>query len=668
MIPEINGYKTKPEWFLGKGSFGSVYKAEKGGKFFAIKIFQTELLKDEYKKFLDREVKALQKIDHPQVVKFHESGIFTDKGFEYFYIVMDFVEGEKLSTYIGSSSEKVVVEIIKSTVATLDFVHKQGVLHRDLKPDNIIVTREGVPILLDFGLSKLIDYTSIIQTGEHVGTFHYMSPEQISDSKNIDSRSDYFSMGAILYQLLTGILPFDAPNLPALIFQIQNRYPKSPADINPNISNQLENVILKLLEKQPHARYQSATEIIDAFSSKPTERKKGLDLKIRNYIRLLNTDKSIFQEALKNSFIKNVLYPANLFARFHPTVKVINDTKISFTTDPSTNRLAYPAFSKTLGVQELPYSSGEETTPIQKKDFNSITQIQEYVKKVIDFQIKYGVNELAAPFFYAKDPTDEWFSINIKLLKETIDLRDQQHPEMPLWAGICMNINNWYDDDIKNEILNKYVKHAPDGFFVYGDPIGSEASLPLIFHYADLLLKLQKSADVPVVAARVNGLGLILLAAGISGISSGVAGLDSFREDILSSMTEIDYAVEPRYYIPELMTMIQLKGGITTKLKALSESSLAKTLKCRCPYCTKATEEDNMPLANIKLHFLFRRFHEIRELESIKSEGRLAFMEDRVEKAILYQKTLAKEGIKITNSFSHLDTWKSLIEQLKKKS
>ena len=184
MIPEVNGYKTKPEWFLGKGSFGSVYKAEKGGKFYAIKIFQTELLKDEYKKFLDREVKALQKIDHPQVVKFHESGVFTDKGFEYFYIVMDFVEGEKLSTYIGSSSEKVVVDIIKSTVATLDFVHKQGVLHRDLKPDNIMVTREGVPILLDFGLSKLIDYTSIIQTGEHVGTFHYMSPEQISDSNS----------------------------------------------------------------------------------------------------------------------------------------------------------------------------------------------------------------------------------------------------------------------------------------------------------------------------------------------------------------------------------------------------------------------------------------------------------------------------------------------------
>lgn len=264
MIQEINGYKTKSEWFLGKGSFGSVYKAEKEGKFYAIKIFQTEILKNEYRKFLDREIKALQKIDHPHVVKFHESGIFTDKGFEYFYIVMDLIEGNKLSTYIGSGNEKNIVSIIKSVITTLDFVHNQGVLHRDLKPDNIIVTKEGIPVLLDFGLSKLIDYTSIIQTGEHVGTFHYMSPEQISDSKNIDPRSDYFSLGVILYQLLTGVLPFDAPNLPALIVQIQSRYSKTPSDINPNISNQVENIILKLLEKQPHARYQKASEIIDA--------------------------------------------------------------------------------------------------------------------------------------------------------------------------------------------------------------------------------------------------------------------------------------------------------------------------------------------------------------------------------------------------------------------
>lgn len=665
MVSDINGYKTKEEWFLGKGTFGSVYKAEKDGSFFAVKIFQTELLKDEYKKFLDREIQALQKINHPNVVKLHEYGTFEDKGFEYFYILMDLVEGQRLSAYVGVADEKTVVNLVKSVLSTLDHVHQQGVLHRDLKPDNIMVSTKGDPILLDFGLSKLIDYTSIIQTGEHAGTYYYMSPEQITDSKNIDARSDYFSVGVILYQLLTGVKPFDAPNVPALINLIQTQYPKAPSDLNPAISNQVENVILKLLEKQPFARYQNVSEIINAFDETALARERKLDLKIRNYIRVLNNEKGLFKEGQANGFIEQVLYPANLFSRFHPTVKLIVGSNISFTTDPATNRLNYPAFTNTSGIQELPYSSGDETTPLQKKDFHSITQIQEYVKKVIDFQINNDVNELAAPFFYAKDPSDEWFSINLKLLKESIAYRDREKPQLPLWGGICMSVDGWHDDDIKNEILNKYVKNAPDGFFVYGDPIGNTANLPQIFHYSDLLKKLQDSSGVPVVAARVNGLGLVLLSIGISGLSSGIAGLDSFKESLLSDMRETDFGVEPRYYIPELMTMISLKGGITTKLKDIAKSSIADDLKCRCTYCSGADGE-TLSVTSIKMHFLLRRHNEVKELEAIAPNKRLDFIEEKINRAIHYQKTLQKEGIKVANDFSHLNTWKSLVEKFKK--
>lgn len=663
MLATINGYIVKPEWFLGKGSFGSVYKTEKDGNFFAIKIFQTELLKNEYKKFLDREVKSLQKITHPNVVKFHESGTYSDQGFEYFYIVMDFVEGRKLTDYVGGINEDTAIEFINSIIDTLDSVHSQGILHRDLKPDNIMINASGTPILLDFGLSKIIDYTSIVQTGEHVGTFYYMSPEQITDSKNIDARSDYFSVGVILYQLLTGVMPFDAPNLPALIDQIQNRYPKSPSEINPVISNKSENVILKLLEKQPYLRFQNASEVKNAFIQEVQSSQKRLDIKMRNYIRLLNNEKSVFADAIKKGLIQNVVYPANLFKRFHPTVKLIVDSGIPFSTDPATNRLTYSAFSKTAGVQELPYSSGDETTPIQKKNFNSISQVQEYVKSVINFQIEAGVNEITAPFFFAKDPTDDWFAINLKLLKESIDFRDKEHPELPVWAGICMNVDNWHDTDIKNEILNKYVKTKPDGFFVYGDPIGSQSNLPQVFHYADLLKKLQDAANVPVVAARVNGLGMILLALGISGISSGISGLDSFSESLLSD-TNDGYVTDPRYYIPELMSMISLKKGITTKLKDVNDSSVGSILKCSCPYCNY-DDGTVISSANLKMHFLKRRLDEINELESIEPKKRIAFIEERINRAIEYQKTLSHEGIKISSSFAHLNTWKALVEKFK---
>lgn len=212
---------------------------------------------------------------------------------------MDLVEGRPLSDYVGITEETKCVQIIESVLDTLDAVHTDGIIHRDLKPANIMVDQRGVPIILDFGLAKLIDYSSLTQTGERVGTFYYMSPEQVTDSKNIDSRSDYFSIGIIFYELLTGMSPYDATNLPALIDQIKNRYPKNPSELNSSISNQVENVILKLLEKEPYRRYQSIVEIKNGLRATPGSRHRKLDLKIRNYIRLLHTEKRFLKKPLR---------------------------------------------------------------------------------------------------------------------------------------------------------------------------------------------------------------------------------------------------------------------------------------------------------------------------------------------------------------------------------
>lgn len=665
MLSDINGYKTKQEWFLGKGSFGSVYKAEKDGKFYAIKIFQTEYLKTEYRNRIDREIKAIQKISHPNVVKFHDYGTFMDNEFEYFYIVMDLVEGRSLTEYIGTVEEDKCIQIIESVLDTLDAVHKDGIIHRDLKPANIMITQKGEPIILDFGLAKLIDYSSITQTGERVGTFFYMSPEQITDSKNINSLSDYFTVGVIFYELLTGVLPYDAANLPALIDQIKNQYPKNPSELNMSISNRIENTILKLLEKEPYKRFQTVSDIKNALKVEPEVRPKKLDLSIRNFIRLLHTEKGVFEVALKDDLVERVVFPANFFKFYHPTVKILRESGIPFTTDPATNRLVYTAFSKTKGVLELPYSSGNEVMPTQKKDFHSISQIQEHVIKVFQYQVENGVTELAAPFFFAKSSSDEWFNINLKLLKESIDYRNEHHPDMPLWAGICMNVENWHDDMEKTKILNYYVKAAPDGFFIYGDPIGNQSNLTQLFHYSDLLLKLQSHSSVPVVACRVNGFGLILLSLGLSGISSGIGSLDSFRESILSDAQE-GYAADPRYYIPELMSMVSLKKRVTTKLTDIAKSSIGQQLKCTCQYCD-GIESGTISQQNMKLHFLKRRQDEIQEIAATEQKERLAFIEGKINRAIDYRRTLSNEHVDV-GDFSHLDTWRSLVQQFKRQS
>lgn len=666
MLSNVNGYVIKPEWFIGKGSFGSVYKTEKDGKFFAIKIFQSELLQTEYRSRLDREIKAIQKISHPNVVKIHDFGKFAENNFEYFYIVMDLVEGRTLSEYIGVVNEDRCIKIIESILDTIDSIHLQGVLHRDLKPDNIMINSKGVPIILDFGLAKLIDYSSITQTGDTVGTFYYMSPEQITDSKHLDNRSDYFSIGVIFYQLLTGTLPHDAEYVPALIEQIKNQYPISPSELNSDITNQTENVILKLLEKEPYRRYQSAVEIIEDLKASPKRKFRKIDLSDKFYVRLLNNERSVFEDGIKEKLIDNVVFPANFFQDYKPTMDVLRKSGVSLSTDPATNRLTYTAFSKTIGLQKLPYSSGDEVTPIEKSDFSSITQIKDYVRKVLDYQVQNGITELSAPFFFAKSSKDEWFQINIKLLKESVSYRDQYYSKMPLWGNICMNIDSWHNKDEKAAILNQYVKTGADGFFIYGDPVGNQSNLTQLFHYVDLLRKLQTASQVPVIACRVNGLGLVLMCLGISGISSGISALDSFQESLLCDAKK-DYGPEPRYYIPELMSLVSLEKRVTTKLIDIDNSSIGADLRCSCKYCAGIHSGTPLTQNNLKLHFLQRRKQEIEEIKNLPMANRVDYIDNKIDRAMEYSKVLSREGIKV-GDFSHLHTWKDLVRNVVSKT
>ena len=226
-----------------------------------------------------------------------------------------------------------------------------------------------------------------------------------------------------------------------------------------------------------------------------------------------------------------------------------------------------------------------------------------------------------------------------------------------------MNVDNWHDDEEKNKILNYYVRTNPDGYFVYGDPICNQTNLTQLFHYVDLLMKLQESSSVPVVACRVNGLGLILLSLGISGISSGISSLDNFKESILSD-TQEGYSADPRYYIPELLSFVTLKKSVTTKLTDINKSSIGANLHCNCKYCS-SIPSGSLTQRNMKLHFLFRRKAEIAEIMSLKEEDRILFIKDKVDKAIDYVKSLSKEGVDI-GDFSHLNTWRSLIQQFVK--
>jgi serine/threonine protein kinase len=253
---------------IGLGGMGAVYRATRPliGDEVAVKILHTERVADPHAgERFRREAQAAARLKHPNAVTIHDFGI-TDDGLQ--YLVMELVEGLSLRQIIkqeGPLSPSVAAEIATQVCAALDEAHQRHIVHRDIKPDNIIInsTIAGLRVkVLDFGIAKLRDDVAshLTQTGSVMGTPHYMSPEQCL-GEELDSRADIYSMGVVLYEMLCGRVPFNSPVSTAVVVQHVNQPPQSLRTINTGISPQVEAVVLHALEKPRDARPPTASTL-----------------------------------------------------------------------------------------------------------------------------------------------------------------------------------------------------------------------------------------------------------------------------------------------------------------------------------------------------------------------------------------------------------------------
>ncbi|UCE41702.1 MAG: serine/threonine protein kinase, partial [Candidatus Aminicenantes bacterium] len=229
----------------------------------AIKTIRFDLISDDEEKdelmlrFM-REARAAGKLVHPNIITIHDVGKEKDMT----YIVMQCIEGPSLQNWIASKKKFSAPDIIKLMLQlcdALNFAHESGIVHRDIKPANILLNQNGKPHICDFGVAH-VEMSTITQTGATIGTPSYMSPEQVM-GKKIDKRSDIFSLGAILYELLTGRRPFEGESITTVIYKIVNEEAVPLTQVRKELPPEFEQIMRRALAKDPNTRYGSCTEL-----------------------------------------------------------------------------------------------------------------------------------------------------------------------------------------------------------------------------------------------------------------------------------------------------------------------------------------------------------------------------------------------------------------------
>jgi beta-lactam-binding protein with PASTA domain/predicted Ser/Thr protein kinase len=284
--PRLVGSRYELGELIGYGGMAEVHRGRDGrlGRDVAIKLLRADLARDP--SFLNRfrrEAQSAAGLNHPAIVAVYDTGEdhsgLGPEAADVPYIVMEFVEGQTLRDVLkaeGRLPPRRAMEIVAEVCGALDFSHRNGIVHRDIKPANVMITRAGAVKVMDFGIARAIadNSATVTQTAAVIGTAQYLSPEQ-ARGETVDARSDVYSTGCLLYELITGHPPFTGDSPVAVAYQHVREIPVVPSSENPAIPRALDSIVMKALAKNPLNRYQTAGEmradLLRALADRPVE-------------------------------------------------------------------------------------------------------------------------------------------------------------------------------------------------------------------------------------------------------------------------------------------------------------------------------------------------------------------------------------------------------------
>ena len=263
MIGRVLGNRYELVEKIGGGGMAIVYKAKCKllNRFVAVKILRTDSdMTEDFIKRFKVEAQAAGSLSHPNIVSIYDVGNEAELN----YIVMEYVEGYTLKEVIAQSGKltwRATVKIASQICAGLEHAHKNHIIHRDIKSQNILVNEELVAKVTDFGIARASTNSTITMTGNTIGSVHYFSPEQ-AKGQHTDEKSDIYSLGIVMYEMVTGRLPFDADTPVSVALKQIQEIPIAPIQYDKEMPIAVNDIIIKALQKEPRLRYQSATEML----------------------------------------------------------------------------------------------------------------------------------------------------------------------------------------------------------------------------------------------------------------------------------------------------------------------------------------------------------------------------------------------------------------------
>ncbi len=314
---------------IGNGGMATVYKAQDQmlKRYVAIKVLREEFTTDEeFIRRFNTEAQSAASLTHPNIVSIYDVGIENNV----YYIVMELIQGKTLKQIIdedGVLPWKWSINIASQIASALEVAHKNNIVHRDIKPHNIIITEDGVAKVTDFGIAKAVSNSTITAFGTTIGSVHYFSPEHARGGFT-DAKSDLYSLGVVMYEMLTGRVPFDADTPVSIALKHMQEKPIDPIKLNPAIPYSVNKIIMKAMEKDLNLRYQSATEMLKDLNMalKDPEgdfvKTSSNDMAYTQRIETIKEDTIKGKEENRNAETKEKEKKENFFKK-HPSAKYI---------------------------------------------------------------------------------------------------------------------------------------------------------------------------------------------------------------------------------------------------------------------------------------------------------------------------------------------------------